>query len=78
MLSRKVDKRKPLGDGKTARDLAQRAAVLEMRISAARESASGAAMRQGLTLVHVRAQLKQLQDTFMSKVGLYGGQRSSS
>jgi len=33
---------------------------------------------QGLTLVDVRAQLEQLQDTFMSSVGLYGGQNSSS
>jgi hypothetical protein len=33
--------------------------------------------RQGLTLVRVRAQHEQLQDTFMSKVGIYGGQKSS-
>ena len=33
---------------------------------------------QGLTLVHVRAQLEQLQYTFMSSVGLHGGQKSSS
>jgi len=33
---------------------------------------------QGRTLVHVRAQLEQLQDTFMSKVGLYDGHKSSS
>ena len=32
---------------------------------------------QGLALVHVRAQLEQLQDILMSKVGLYGGQKSS-
>ena len=31
-----------------------------------------------LTLVHARAQLEQLQDTFMSQVGLHGGQKSSS
>jgi hypothetical protein len=37
-----------------------------------------AGSRQGLTLVHVRAQLEQLQDTFMSYFGSYGGQRSSS
>jgi hypothetical protein len=36
------------------------------------------AMSQGLTLVYVRTQLEQLQDTFMSKVGSYGGQKSSS
>ena len=36
------------------------------------------AAQQGLTLVHVRAQLEQLQDTFMNYFGLYGGQRSSS
>jgi len=36
------------------------------------------AERQGLTLVHVRAQLEQLQDTFMSQVGFHGGQKSSS
>jgi hypothetical protein len=34
------------------------------------------AAAQGLTLVHVRAQLKQLQDTFMSELGLYGGESS--
>jgi hypothetical protein len=34
--------------------------------------------RQGLTLVHVRAQLEQFQDTLMSQVGLYGDQKSSS
>jgi len=34
--------------------------------------------RQGLTLVHVRAQLQQLQDTFTSQIELYGGQKSSS
>jgi len=34
--------------------------------------------RQGFTLVHVRAQLQQLQDTCMSHVGLHGGQKSSS
>ena len=33
---------------------------------------------QGLTLVHVRAQLEPLQDTFVSQFGSYGGQRSSS
>jgi len=33
---------------------------------------------QGLTLVHVRAQLEQLQGTFLNYLGLYGGQRSSS
>jgi hypothetical protein len=33
---------------------------------------------QGLTLVRVRAQLEQLQVTFMSQFGLCGGQRSSS
>jgi hypothetical protein len=38
----------------------------------------GAAVGQGLTLVHVRAQLEELQDTFMSYVGSYGGQQSSS
>jgi len=32
--------------------------------------------RQGLTLVHVRAQLEQLLDTFNCSFGLYGGQRS--
>ena len=31
------------------------------------------AVKQGLTLVHVRAQLEQLQDTFMRYVGLCGG-----
>ena len=34
--------------------------------------------RQGLALLHVRAQLEQLQDAFMSCFGLYGAQRSSS
>ena len=34
--------------------------------------------RQGLTLVHIRAQLEQLQDTFMSQVWFNGGQKSSS
>ena len=34
--------------------------------------------RQGLRLVHVRAQLEQLQDTFMGQVGLHGGQKSST
>jgi len=38
----------------------------------------GAGVRQGLTLVHIRAQLEQLQDTFMNYVGLYSGQKSSS
>jgi hypothetical protein len=33
---------------------------------------------QGLRLVHVRAQLEQLQDTFMNEVGLPGGHKSSS
>ena len=33
---------------------------------------------QGLTHVHVRAQFEQLQDTFMSEVGLHGGRKSSS
>jgi len=33
---------------------------------------------QGLTLVHLRAQLEQLQNTLMSSVGVYGGQKSSS
>ena len=33
---------------------------------------------QGLTLVHVRAQLEQLQDTFMTYCGSYGGRKSSS
>jgi hypothetical protein len=33
---------------------------------------------QGLTLVHVGAQLEQLQDTFMSYVGFYGARKSSS
>jgi hypothetical protein len=41
-------------------------------------AALGQAARQGLTIVHVRAQLEQLQDTFMSQVGLHGGQKSSS
>jgi hypothetical protein len=35
------------------------------------------ASKQGLTLVHVRAQLEQLQDTFMNEVKLNGGQKSS-
>jgi hypothetical protein len=33
---------------------------------------------QGLTLVHVRAQLERLQDTFMGEAGLHGGQNNSS
>jgi len=33
---------------------------------------------QGLTLVHGRAQLEQLQDTLISSVGSYGGKKSSS
>ena len=33
---------------------------------------------QGLTLVYFTAQLEQLHDTFMSQVGLHGGQKSSS
>jgi hypothetical protein len=36
------------------------------------------AVTQGLTFVHVRAQLEQLQDTFMGSVGLHGGQESST
>ena len=32
----------------------------------AHEGGGGGANRQGLTLVHIRAQLEQLQDTFMS------------
>jgi len=39
---------------------------------------SCAARLQGLTLVRVRAQLEQLQDTFVSSVGLHGVQNSSS
>jgi hypothetical protein len=35
------------------------------------------ASEQGLTFVHIRAQLEQLQDTFMDEVGSHGGQRSS-
>ena len=31
--------------------------------------------RQGLTLVHVRAQLEHIRDTFMGQVGLSGAQR---
>jgi len=34
--------------------------------------------RQGRTLGHFRAQLERLQDTFMSQVGLHGGQKSLS
>jgi hypothetical protein len=33
--------------------------------------------RQGLTLVHNRAQLEQLRDTFLDTVALNGGQKSS-
>jgi hypothetical protein len=39
---------------------------------------TAAAAEHGLTLVHVKAELEQLQDTFMSEVGLYGGQKRSS
>jgi hypothetical protein len=35
------------------------------------------ASEQGLPLVHVRAQVEQLQDTFIRYFGLYGGQRGS-
>ena len=38
---------------------------------------TASAVKQGLTLVHIRAQLEQLQDTFTSRVGLYVGQKSS-
>jgi hypothetical protein len=34
--------------------------------------------RQGLTLVHVTAQLEQLQVALMSSVGVYGGQKSKN
>jgi hypothetical protein len=44
----------------------------------AADPATDPALEQGLTLVHIRAQLEQLQDTFMSQVGSYGGQKSSS
>jgi len=44
----------------------------------ARPRVTRAAQVQGLTLVHVRVQLEQLQDTLMSYVGLYGGQKSPS
>jgi hypothetical protein len=46
--------------------------------SACHRASSLATWAQGLTLVHVRAQLEQLQDTVMMCVGLYGGQKSSS
>jgi hypothetical protein len=37
----------------------------------------GAAPRQGLTLVHVRAQLGHIRDTFLGQVGLRGHKVSS-
>ena len=49
---------------------------IPMRVRASQSSRLAAS--QGLTLVHVRAQLEQLQATFMSSVGLSGGQQSSS
>ena len=54
-LSRKVDECKPLVIG-TEYDVDP--------VTAAQNLST--AIRQGLTLVHVRAQLEQLQDTFMS------------
>jgi hypothetical protein len=33
------------------------------------------AAKQGLTLVHVTAQLEHIRDTFMGQVGLCGAQR---
>jgi len=41
-------------------------------------AAARSAGRQGLTLVHVGAQLEQLQDTFTSQVGSCGGHKNSS
>jgi hypothetical protein len=35
-------------------------------------------MWQGLALVHIRAQLEQLQDTVMSQPWSFGGQKSAS
>jgi len=55
------------------------AAQVEARVtSALQEHARVEYARQELTLVHVRAQLEQLQDIFMSQAGLYDGRKSSS
>jgi hypothetical protein len=54
------------------------AAASTVHVSVPGEALTAADTGQGLTLVHVRAQLEQLQDTFMSQVGFYGGQRCSS
>ena len=40
-------------------------------------ASSSAPLGQGVTLVHVTAHLEQLQVTFMSEAGLYGGHKSS-
>ena len=47
-------------------------------IAAAMTFATWAVPWQGLTLVHGSAQLEQLRDVFMSRIKLYGGQKSSS
>ena len=65
-----MDECKPLGT--TRRLLQEEGAVRPAEGTALARSS----VHQGLTLVDVRAQLEQLQDTFM--VGLYGGQKSSS
>jgi hypothetical protein len=62
--------REPLRDAPTAED-ARRKPVLDPETDArpappALEPRADAAPDQGLTLVHVRAQLEQLQETFMS------------
>jgi hypothetical protein len=62
------------------KDIAKDAAPFMRKASKYYESIAAqlCANGQGLTLVHVRAQLEQLQDTFMSEAGLHGGQKRSS
>jgi len=67
-----VDECKPMPAGRQNRgtDESERVRCLLLRAPASHG--------RGLTLVHVRAQLEQLQDTFMSESGSYGGQKRST
>ena len=55
-----------LGFSPRARSSASMAATAAASAAAPPSSSASPASSQGLTLVHVRAQLQQLQDTFMS------------
>ena len=70
-LSSNMNECKPLVCGRSCLPLARSWCTRSSR-------SSQAPWRQGLTLVHVRAQHEQLQDTFTSQVGFYGEQKSSS